>query len=57
MLEEFGLNVELRFQPADCPDFNVLVLGFFRAIQAVQQKKQVTQNIDELISEVEEPFV
>jgi hypothetical protein len=38
-------------QPANSPDFNVLDLGFFRAIQAIQYKENA-KTLKELIPAV-----
>jgi hypothetical protein len=32
-------DIRLIIQPTNSPDFNILDLGFFRAIQAIQYKK------------------
>ncbi|XP_074277166.1 uncharacterized protein LOC141600811 [Silene latifolia] len=37
---EDGWKIELTHQPPNSPDLNVLDLGFFRAIQSLQQKKK-----------------
>ncbi|XP_074321429.1 uncharacterized protein LOC141657936 [Silene latifolia] len=37
---EDGWNIEFTHQPPNSPDLNVLDLGFFRAIQSLQQKKK-----------------
>lgn len=50
-----GLDIRLNFQPSNSPDTNVLDLGFFNAIQSLQQKKR-SSNIDQLISNVELSF-
>ena len=34
-----GFDIRLICQPPNSPDFNILDLGFFRAIQAIQYKK------------------
>ena len=34
-----GFDIRLICQPANSPDFNILDLGFFRAIQAIQYEK------------------
>jgi len=34
-----GYDIRLICQPPNSPDFNILDLGFFRAIQAIQYKK------------------
>ncbi|KAF0685303.1 Aste57867_22778 [Aphanomyces stellatus] len=48
-------GISMTNQPANSTDFNVLDLGFFNAIQSLQQKKQ-SKSIDELISIVEEAY-
>ncbi|KAF0738491.1 hypothetical protein Ae201684P_019209 [Aphanomyces euteiches] len=50
-----GLEVVVRNQPARSPDFNVLDLGYFASIQALQQKRRV-KNIRQLVDIVEESF-
>ena len=50
-----GWNIRLSFQPAKSPDFNVLDLGFFASIQALQYKETV-RNAPELIGAVESSF-
>ncbi|CAI9281797.1 unnamed protein product [Lactuca saligna] len=34
-----GFDIRLCFQPPNCPDLNVLDLGFFRAIQSLQEQE------------------
>ncbi|XP_042027075.1 uncharacterized protein LOC121774233 [Salvia splendens] len=46
-----GFKFHLISQPANSPDTNVLDLGFFRAIQSLQDDKLAT-NIDELLANV-----
>lgn len=46
-----GWNISLKAQPANSPDLNVLDLGYFASIQALQQTKQMA-TIDELIAAV-----
>ena len=46
------LNISLYKQPAQSPDLNILDLGFFRAIQSLQQKNPQF-NIKNLIGAVE----
>ncbi|XP_021725627.1 uncharacterized protein LOC110692853 [Chenopodium quinoa] len=46
-----GFNIHLIAQPPNSPDFNVLDLGFFNAIQAIQHQ-QAPRNVDELVSVV-----
>ncbi|XP_047259438.1 uncharacterized protein LOC124891977 [Capsicum annuum] len=50
-----GFNIRLCFQPSNSPDLNVLVLGFFRAIQSLQYQK-APKNVDELVEAVERSF-
>ena len=47
-----GFNISLMFQPPNSPDFNVLDLGFFNSIQALQQMESA-RTVDELILAVE----
>jgi hypothetical protein len=35
-----GFGIRLICQPANSPDFNILNLGFFRAIQSILYKKK-----------------
>ncbi|XP_022042259.2 uncharacterized protein LOC110944923 [Helianthus annuus] len=46
-----GFDIRLGFQPPNSPDLNVLDLGFFRAIQSLQEQ-EVLGLIDELVSAV-----
>ena len=48
-----GFDIRLICQPPNSPDFNILDLGFFRAIQAIQYKKNA-KTMQELIPVVEE---
>ena len=48
-------NIELVNQPSNSPDFNILDLGFFRAIQSLQYKA-APRTIDELIAAVTAAF-
>ncbi|KAF0726999.1 hypothetical protein Ae201684P_015801 [Aphanomyces euteiches] len=51
-----GVNgVSVVNQPANSPDFNVLVLGFFNSIQSLQYQK-TTRTIEEVILAVEDAF-
>jgi len=43
---------ELKEQPANSPDTNILDLGFFRALQSLQFSKQPATTIDGLIANV-----
>jgi hypothetical protein len=51
--ENGGWQLELRFQPPNSPDLNILDLAQFRAMQSLQQQHQ-TKNIDELIAVVQQ---
>jgi len=51
-----GLTVSFVCQPAQSPDLNVLDLGYFSAIQALQQQRR-TKTLEELVVAVEESFV
>ena len=48
-----GFDIRLICQPANSPDFNILDLGFFRAIQAIQYKKNA-KTIEALVLAVQE---
>ena len=48
-----GFDIRLVCQPANSPDFNILDLGFFRAIQSIQYKK-VAKTVEGLIPIVQE---
>ncbi|KAL4569941.1 hypothetical protein LXL04_025589 [Taraxacum kok-saghyz] len=50
-----GFDIRLSFQPSNSPDLNVLDLGFFRAIQSLQEQ-EVLGTIDELIRAVQTSF-
>ncbi|KAF0748156.1 hypothetical protein AaE_007446 [Aphanomyces astaci] len=50
-----GWNIQLVCQPAMSPDFNVLDLGFFNSIQALQHHR-IANGIDDLVSAVESAF-
>ncbi|KAF0737692.1 hypothetical protein Ae201684_006357 [Aphanomyces euteiches] len=50
-----GWNIQMRNQPPNSPDFNVLDLGFFNAIQSLQHQP-TPSNIDELIGAVLHAF-
>ena len=50
-----GINIQLKFQPPNSPDMNVLDLGHFRAIQWLQYKR-AARDIDELFAAVHEYF-
>lgn len=50
-----GFNIQLIFQPPQSPDLNVLDLGFFRAIQALQYQS-FPKNLDDLIEKVQDAY-
>lgn len=50
-----GFDIRLMCQPPNSPDFNVLDLGFFRAIQSLQHKES-PRNVDELVRAVEKAY-
>lgn len=50
-----GFNIRLMCQPANSPDLNILDLGFFSAIQSLQQKVRAN-SVDELIEAVKKSF-
>jgi hypothetical protein len=50
-----GFDIRLMCQPANSPDLNILDLGFFAAIQALQYK-EAPKTIDELVSAVVKAF-
>eukprot|EP00957_Ditylum_brightwellii_P038979 2946356-Ditylum_brightwellii.AAC.1 len=47
--------MQLPNQPSNSPDFNVLDLGFFNAIQTLQHQHS-PKNIDDLITIMKEAF-
>jgi hypothetical protein len=49
------VNVDLCDQPPNSPDLNVLDLGYFSAIQALQQRQQ-QRTVDDLIAVVEKSY-
>ena len=50
-----GFNIHLSYQPPNSPDMNVLDLGFFRAIQSLQQQEALS-TVDELVNAIEKAF-
>lgn len=48
-----GFDIRLICQPPNSPDFNILDLGFFRAIQAIQYKKNA-KTIKDLVPAVQQ---
>ncbi|CAN6282532.1 unnamed protein product, partial [Urochloa humidicola] len=51
-----GFDIQLICQPPNSPDFNILDLGFFRAIQAIQYQKDA-KTIEALIPVVQQAFM
>ena len=47
-----GFDIRLICQPPNSPDFNILDLGFFRAIQSIQYKKNA-KTVEDLVSAVQ----
>lgn len=52
---ESGFDIRLLCQPSNSPDLNILDLGFFSAIQALQHK-ECPRNVEELIHAVQKSF-
>ncbi|ETV88712.1 hypothetical protein H257_00231 [Aphanomyces astaci] len=50
-----GWDMQLKFQPPNSPDLNVLDLGFFRAIQTLQEKN-TSRCIDEIVAATEQAW-
>ena len=50
-----GLDLKIKRQPANSPDMNILDLGFFNAIQSIQNKHP-PKNLDKLIAVVNDSF-
>ncbi|XP_023767508.1 uncharacterized protein LOC111916103 [Lactuca sativa] len=50
-----GFDIRLCFQPPNSPDLNVLDLGFFRAIQSLQEQEALSTT-DELVNAVQTSF-
>ena len=50
-----GVDIELYNQPANSPDLNINDLGFFRAIESIQQKHR-SRVAEELIENVNKAF-
>ena len=50
-----GWKMKLVKQPANLPDLNILDLGFFRSLQAIQQKKGA-KDVNPLVSDVQKGF-
>lgn len=48
-----GFDIRLICQPPNSPDFNILDLGFFRAIQSIQYKK-TAKTVQDLVPIVQE---
>ncbi|XP_054805391.1 uncharacterized protein LOC129308333 [Prosopis cineraria] len=50
-----GFDIHLISQPPNSPDLNILDLGYFRAIQALQHQ-EAPKTIDDLVKAVEKSF-
>ncbi|OMO88922.1 hypothetical protein COLO4_20032 [Corchorus olitorius] len=50
-----GFDIRLTYQPPNSPDLNVLDLGYFAAIQSLQQKERA-RNVDDLVTIVVKSF-
>ncbi|GMF44142.1 unnamed protein product [Phytophthora fragariaefolia] len=50
-----GWRIEMTCQPPRSPDLNVLDLGIFNALQAIQYRKD-TKNLDTMIDAVNDAF-
>ncbi|XP_010474143.1 PREDICTED: uncharacterized protein LOC104753613 [Camelina sativa] len=51
----YGFDIQLKSQPPNSPDLNILDLGFFSAIQSLQHKA-CPKTIKDLVCAVEESF-
>jgi hypothetical protein len=51
--KQHGFDIRLICQPPNSPDFNILDLGFFRAIQAIQYKKNA-KTVEDLVPAVQQ---
>ena len=54
-VESSGVDIEVYNQPANSPDLNINDLGFFRAIESIQQKHH-SRVAEELIENVNKAF-
>ncbi|XP_074373603.1 uncharacterized protein LOC141713943 [Apium graveolens] len=54
-VSKLGLNVQLRCQPPNSPDLNILDLGFFNAIQSLQWKEPA-KTVNDLVSAVQKAY-
>ena len=50
------MDIEIKNQPSQSPDLNVLDLGYFNSIQSLQQRIRC-ETVDDLIEAVEKSFV
>ncbi|ETV98609.1 hypothetical protein H310_08727 [Aphanomyces invadans] len=50
-----GWDMQLKFQPSNSPDLNVLDLGFFRAIQTLQERN-TSRCIDDIVAATEQAW-
>ena len=54
-VDKCGVKVKIRNQPENSPDLNVLDLGYFNAIQSLQQQRRST-SIEELVENVQQSY-
>ena len=54
-MDKCGVKVKIRNQPENSPDLNVLDLGYFNAIQSLQQQRRST-SIEELVENVQQSY-
>ena len=52
---QHGLDIQLMCQPPNSPDLNILDLGYFRAIQALQHHV-CPKTVEDLVTAVEEAY-
>ena len=54
-VEKTGLDIEIKNQPSQSPDLNVLDLGYFNSIQSLQKSIRCDK-VDDLIEYVKKSF-
>ena len=54
-VQQSGLDIKIRCQPANSPDLNVLDLGFFRAIDSLKYQ-EAPRTTEELVCAVEKAY-
>ena len=55
-VQAYGMDVKITFQPAQSPDLNILDLGLFALLQAMQHKAPM-RNFEAVIQRVEHMFM